>query len=113
MSCNDLVTLKQYNIPINILIMDNENLQMVSNWQDDFYNSRYSGSKLLNPNFVDLAKSCYIDSILCDDINSLDNILDIISKNTVKPMLFHFKVKSTKCLPFVAPNKALDDMILE
>jgi acetolactate synthase-1/2/3 large subunit len=113
MSCNDLVTLKQYNIPINILIMDNENLQMVSNWQDDFYNSRYSGSKLLNPNFVDLAKSCYIDSILCDDINYLDNILDIISKNTVKPMLFHFKVKSTKCLPFVAPNKALDDMILE
>jgi acetolactate synthase-1/2/3 large subunit len=113
MSCNDLITLKQYNIPINILIMDNENLQMVSNWQDDFYNSRYSGSKLLNPDFVALAKSCFIDSILCDDIESLDNILDIISNNKDKPLLVHFKVKSTKCLPFVPPNNGLEQMIIK
>jgi len=111
MTSSDLMTIKELGLPIKILIMDNENLQMVTNWQDEFYNSKYSGSKLENPDFVKFAESMGIKGIYCDSINNLNDIISEIIFSDY-PLLVHFKVKSEKCLPFVAPNKSLDDMIL-
>jgi len=110
MSCNDLITIVENKLPIKIFIMDNENLGMVSNWQDDFYNGNRAFSTLQNPNFVQLANSMGIASVKCDDINNIDSCLNEI--NNDYPLLIHFKVKQEKCLPFVAPGKALDDMII-
>jgi acetolactate synthase-1/2/3 large subunit len=92
--------------------MDNESLQMVQNWQNEFYNSRLSGSKIKNPDFVKLANSMGIDAIKCSSLDTLDETIDQII-NFNGPLLVHFTVKQTKCLPFVAPGKALDDMILK
>ena len=110
MSCNDLMTVVEYNLPIKIFVMDNENLGMVSNWQDDFYNGNRAFSTLQNPNFVKLANAMGIASIKCDNVEDIDSCLDEINANY--PLLIHFKVNQEKCLPFVAPGKALDDMHL-
>ena len=112
MSCQELQTINEHNINLKIIIMDNESLQMVQNWQDEFYNSRFSGSKIKNPDFVKLANSMGIDAIKCSSLDTLDDTIDQII-NFNGPLLVHFTVKQTKCLPFVAPGKALDDMILK
>jgi acetolactate synthase-1/2/3 large subunit len=111
MTCQDLMTISEYNIPIKILIMDNQNLQMVSNWQDDFYEKKRAGSKLKNPNFVKLANSMGISSLYCNHVDEIDDCLNEVIYSTY-PLLIHFQVKETKCLPFVAPGRALHDMIL-
>lgn len=110
MSCNDLMTIAEYNLPIKIFVMDNENLGMVSNWQDDFYDRNRAFSTLKNPDFCKLANAMGIQSIMCENEEDINNCLDLICCNY--PLLIHFKVKQEKCLPFVKPGKALDDMVL-
>jgi acetolactate synthase-1/2/3 large subunit len=110
MSCNDLMTIVEYNLPIKIFVMDNENLGMVTNWQNDFYNGNKAFSKLKNPDFCKLANSMGIQSIKCDNEEDINDCLEQIDSNY--PLLIHFKVEQQKCLPFVSPGKALDDMII-
>jgi len=111
MTSSDLMTLVEYNLPVKIIIMDNKKLQMVSYWQKKFYESRYTSTKLSNPNFVMFANSFGIEGIYCNDINQLDEIIDkiIMSKS---PLLVHIEIEDVDCLPFVPPNKALSQMIL-
>lgn len=110
MSCNDLMTIVEYNLPIKIFIMDNQNLGMVTNWQDQFYNKNRAYSSLKNPDFCKLGESMGIKSIKCENEEDIDNCLDEINSN--EPLIIHFKVSQDKCLPFVSPGKALDDMII-
>ena len=110
-SC-DLITVSKYNLPIKIIIMDNQNLQMVSNWQEEFYSSRFVNSKLINPDFVKLAESMGIKGIKCNNVNEIDNILDSMLEYK-KPILIHCLVESTKCLPFVPSSNPLNKIILK
>jgi len=112
MTCSDLITVSKYNLPIKIIIMDNKNLQMVSNWQEEFYSSRFVNSKLVNPDFVKLAESMGIKGIKCNNISELDNVLNYMLKYK-KPILIHCLVESTKCLPFVPSSNPLNKIILK
>jgi acetolactate synthase-1/2/3 large subunit len=110
MSCNDLMTIVEYNLPIKIFIMDNENLGMVTNWQDQFYNKNRAFSSLKNPDFCKLGESMGIKSIKCDNEQDIEKCLKEINSN--EPLIIHFKVSQDKCLPFVSPGNALDNMII-
>lgn len=112
MSCSDLATIKQYNIPIKIIIFDNNKLQMVHYWQKNFYNSNFVNSEVVNPDFVKLAKSYGIDSYYCENTSNLEYIFKKI-KDKNKASLIHVKIKDLDCLPFLPPNKSLNEMILE
>ena len=112
MSLNDLATLKQYNIPIIIIIFDNNKLQMVHYWQKQFYKERFVNSNIINPNFVELAQSYGIESYFCDKTEQLPNIFNIIKEST-NSLLIHVKIEDVDCLPFLPPNKSLNDMILK
>lgn len=112
MSLSDLKTIKRYNLPIKIALMNNSNLGMVDVWCDLFFNNRSIATKNPNnPDYVKLANSFGIKGIYCD--NSLD------LKNKIKefiefdgPILAEFKVKQEMCLPLVKPGSSLDDMVL-
>ena len=84
---------------------------MVHYWQQKFYNSRYSSSIIKNPDFVLFARSCGINAIKCDNVNLLDKTLDLLI-NYKGPLLVHMIINDADCLPFVAPNKSLNEMIL-
>ena len=111
MTSSDLMTLKEYNINVKIIIMDNSKLQMVHYWQTIFYNSNYASSIIKNPNFIKLAQSYDIDADYCDNINKLDYMIDKIINNN-SSFLAHFKVSDVDCLPFIPPKNSLDNMIL-
>ncbi len=53
----ELVTAVQYNIPVRVLILNNNFQGMVRQWQDLFYEGRYSGTPMVNPDFAKLAES--------------------------------------------------------
>jgi acetolactate synthase-1/2/3 large subunit len=112
MTSSDLMTIVQYNLPIKIIIMDNQELQMVTYWQEKFYNSHFSSSKFKNPDFVKFANSFGIEGIQCDNIIMLDYVINKIINHS-GPMLIHMIVNKTDCLPFVPPSKGLNEMILE
>ncbi|CAG8749417.1 10734_t:CDS:2, partial [Racocetra fulgida] len=47
----------QYNIGVKVLILNNDFQGMVKQWQDLFYEERYSQTEMVNPDFVKLAES--------------------------------------------------------
>ena len=61
---------------------------MVVQWQDLFYEERYSHSKQLNPAFTELAKACGAHSILCRTSAELDEKMnEFINYDNTKPIL--------------------------
>ncbi|HZZ65434.1 MAG TPA: biosynthetic-type acetolactate synthase large subunit [Candidatus Baltobacteraceae bacterium] len=58
MSLAELATLRRYDLPVKILLIDNRNLGMVRQWQELFYQGRYSATNLWdNPDFAAVARA--------------------------------------------------------
>ena len=113
MSLSDLKTIKRYNLPIKIALMNNSNLGMVDVWCDLFYNKRSIATKNPNnPDYTKLANSFGIKSIYCDNSLDLKNKIEEFI-NFDGPILAEFKVKQEMCLPLVKPGSSLDDMVLD
>jgi acetolactate synthase-1/2/3 large subunit len=107
----DLSTVKRYNLPLKMAIMNDERQQMVWIWQRLFFNGRYVSVDNVNPDFVALAKAHGIEAASCEKGEDLDDAVDKWLSHD-GPMLMEFKVVPDICLPMVAPGKALDEMML-
>ena len=57
MTMQELGTILQYNIAVKIIILNNNFLGMVRQWQDMFIDKRYASTELINPDFVMIAKA--------------------------------------------------------
>jgi acetolactate synthase-1/2/3 large subunit len=56
MTIQELGTIFQFQIPVKILVLNNEFLGMVRQWQQLFFEKRYSATEMTNPDFVAIAK---------------------------------------------------------
>ena len=110
---SDLKTIVEYNLPIKIFILNDNNQSMVRVWEELFFDKRYTATSCeKNPEYHLLANSYGIKSLYCHDSVNLSDMIHI-ALNYDGPILCHFKVETDKCLPLVAPGKGLDEMILE
>ncbi|TNE74521.1 biosynthetic-type acetolactate synthase large subunit [bacterium] len=62
MTIQELGTIFQFQIPVKILVLNNEFLGMVRQWQQLFFEKRYSATEMTNPDFVTIAKGYQIDA---------------------------------------------------
>jgi acetolactate synthase-1/2/3 large subunit len=63
MSFAELATLRRYGVPVKVLLLDNRNLGMVRQWQQIFFNERYSATSLDdNPDFCMIARAYEIEA---------------------------------------------------
>ena len=115
MTFTELKTVAEENIPIKILILDNEGQMMVEYWQKIFHDERYLAVKNTNnPHYTKLADSFGIKSIYCDAQEDLPAAIQrFLFEDNDKPVVMHARIESTPCLPLVAPGKPLQDMILD
>jgi acetolactate synthase-1/2/3 large subunit len=68
MNIQELATVAQFNLPVKILILNNSFLGMVRQWQELFYNARYSATCLSsNPDFVKIAEAFGVKGIRIED----------------------------------------------
>ena len=112
MSSNDLATIKEYNLPIKIIIMNDKKLKMVDMWQDIFYDKRKIGSSFnYEINFNKLADCYDIKNYICNNNNILNNLYNMISYDG--PVLFNCMIDKSICLPFLPNNTTLSNMILD
>lgn len=113
MNLQELATISQYNLPIKIIIINNKWQGMVRQWQQAFYEERYSHSRMEkgSPNFVELAKSFGILGLELEFRNDLNKVLDIFFDYD-GPCLLDCKVQQDEnCYPMVAPGKSNSQMI--
>ena len=111
MTMPELSTVMQERLPIKIAIINNGYLGMVRQWQDVFYNKRYVGTPLYNPDFVKIAEAYGIPGRA---VTSKDDVYEAIrqAQMTDGPFLLDFQVEEfTNVYPMVAPGKSNADMI--
>ena len=112
MTLSDLKTIKEYNLPVKIAIMNNSAQMMVTIWEKLFFEERYTATiNNNNPCYFSLAKSFGIESIRCENRNELETQINYFI-NYPGPILCEFKIERDICLPLVKPGCALDDMLL-
>merc|ERR1712032_139227 len=113
MCIQELGTIAQYQLPIRIMIINNHWQGMVRQWQETFYDERYSHSSMNEgqPNFPSLANSYGIKSVTIENQEQLDEEL-FNYKDYNGPILFDFTViENENCYPMVAPGKSNAQMI--
>jgi len=111
MNMQEMVTCVQEKWPVKILILDNNYLGMVRQWQEQFYSKNYSGVNLLNPDFVMLAKACGMDSCYVDNTEDLKKAIQTAHDHK-GPFLIHaYVMKEENVLPMVAPGTSLSETI--
>ncbi|AEG19436.1 acetolactate synthase large subunit [Methanobacterium paludis] len=113
MVCQDLATIKDYDIPIVICVLDNRYLGMVAQWQKLFYNNRISHTKLGNvPDFVKLAESFDIKGEKVEKPGELKESLKR-ALNSGEPTLLDIVIDPDEILPMVPPGRGLTEIVGE
>ena len=114
MNLQELGTISKYNLPIKIIIINNHWQGMVRQWQETFYEQRYSHSSMLEgePKFDVLANAYGIKSLYTERQSDIFNKLKetISCKETV--LLECNVLEKENCYPMVEPSKANTEMFL-
>ncbi|HHT9110725.1 MAG TPA: biosynthetic-type acetolactate synthase large subunit, partial [Candidatus Brocadiaceae bacterium] len=112
MNIQELSTVARLNIPVKIAILNNGCLGMVRQWQELFYNKRYSGINLNgNPDFVKLAEAYGAAGFL---VEKKDDVRPTIEKAfSIKgPVIMDFRVDPNEnVFPMVPAGQAIHRMI--
>jgi acetolactate synthase-1/2/3 large subunit len=114
MNMNEMATLVSYNLPILIVVMNNNALGMVRQWQTLFFDGRYSCTSLnRKTDYVLLAKAFGMDGSKISDMSKLDcAVKDALKYN--KPYLLEVVIDpDEKVLPMIPPNGTISDIILK
>lgn len=77
MTIQELGTILQTEINVKILILNNEFLGMVRQWQELFFEKRYSATEMLNPDFIKIAEGY---GIKANKVSKRENLNDAVSK---------------------------------
>ncbi|MHB8156127.1 MAG: biosynthetic-type acetolactate synthase large subunit [Desulfocucumaceae bacterium] len=111
MNIQELSTAVNYELPVNVAILNNGFLGMVRQWQELFYNRRYSYTELKNPDFVKVAEAYGASGIRVSKSAELKPALEEAIRNS-KPVFLDFVVeREENVFPIVPPGESLNNMI--
>ena len=112
MTLTELSTAKQFNIGVKIIVLNNEEQGMVTQWQNLFYEDRYSHTHQTNPDFVKLADAMGIQGDRCIAPADVEDKLKWLI-NTDGPALLEIVTdKKVPVLPMVPGGKALHEFLV-
>ena len=115
MTMQEIITAVQYKIPVKVAIINNGYLGMVRQWQELFYDRRYSEVDLsVQPDFVALAQACGAVGFRAEKPSQVREIIEESLKIQDRPVIMDFVVdREENVFPMVPAGKSYRDMILE
>ncbi len=111
MNIQELATVVQEKLPLKIAILNNGYLGMVRQWQQFFFEGRYSGTPLLGPDFARVAEAYGIPGLT---VRERSEVMPAIERAlaTDGPFLMDFRiVQEENVYPMVAPGSSIQQMI--
>jgi len=112
MNIQELATAVQYHLPVKIAIINNKYLGMVRQWQQLFYNGRYSSSYMGDcPDFVKLAEAFGAVGLRAKKVSEVDGVIDEALR-TDGPVVIDFQVdEEENCYPMIPAGAAHNEMV--
>ena len=112
MTIQELGTIMQEQIGVKMIVLDNRFLGMVRQWQELFFEERYSFTKMHNPDFVAIAKAYSIDGQLVTAREDLDAAIADMLKDD-KPYLLVVEVEQKGMVyPMVPAGTCVTNIIM-
>ena len=113
MNIQELGTIAQYKLNLKVIIINNHWQGMVRQWQESFYDERYSASNMSvgEPDFISLSKAFGIEGKV---ISERENLIPQLQKalENEGPVLVNVNVrKGENCYPMVPPGKSNAEMV--
>jgi acetolactate synthase-1/2/3 large subunit len=112
MNIQELITVVDNQLPVKIAILNNTFLGMVRQWQQLFYDRRYSSTPMTAPDFVKLAEAYGAVGLRA---TKPEEVVPVIQEalNTPRPVIMDFRVEPEECvMPMVPAGKAMHEMLL-
>lgn len=112
MTAQELSLLQELRLPVKVVILNNQSLGMVRQWQETFYEERYSQSLIpVQPDFLKLAAAYDVKGYRIEHPEEAEDIFKEALLSD-EPVLIDCRVKATENVyPMVAPGQGLSDMI--
>lgn len=113
MTIQELGMCSQWDAAVKIVLLDNEFLGMVRQWQQLFFDRRYSSVALKNPDFVKIAEGFGVAGRKIDKPEELEEAVAEMLRHP-GPYLLHVRVeKEENVFPMVPSGKGVDEIVLE
>ena len=113
MTCEELGVILQTKINVKILLLNNEFLGMVRQWQELFFERRYSSTEMINPDFQLLAQAYGIETKRIDQREDLVSSLEEMMNHDGSYLLEVRVCKENNVFPMVPAGAATSDIRLE
>lgn len=113
MSIQEFGTIMEQQVPVKIILLNNNYLGNVRQWQDMFFGKRKSFTKMLNPQYKSICEGYHIPYGLVVDRKDLKSAVDKMLSSD-GPYLLECAIKEEdNVLPMTPPGKSVDEMLLE
>ncbi|KAI9099944.1 acetolactate synthase [Phlyctochytrium arcticum] len=106
----EMMTARQHNIGVKVLILNNDFQGMVKQWQDLFYDKRYSGTQMRNPDFVKFAESMGCKGLRVRTMEDLPGVMQEFLETDEPVILDAVVTKHEHVYPMVPAGKGLHEV---
>ena len=113
MTIQELGTIYQNNTSVKIIILNNNFLGMVRQWQQLFFEKRYASTEMINPDFVAISKGYFIEASKVDKRKDLDSGIKKMLKHDGPYLLEVVIEKEENVFPMVPSGSSVADIRLE
>ena len=113
MTIQELGVIFQHNVPVKIVVLNNDHLGMVRQWQELFFDKRYASTVMVNPDFVKIAEGYHIQAKRVSERKDLKATVQemMASKN---PYFLEVKVeKEANVFPMIPSGASVSDVRLK
>ena len=112
MTLTELSTAHQFNIGVKIILLNNEEQGMVTQWQSLFYEDRFAHTHQKNPDFVKLAEAMGVQAQRCLSPGEVEDKLRWLIESDGPALLEVITDKKVPVLPMVPGGKALHEFLV-
>ena len=113
MSIQEFGTIMEQQAPVKIILLNNNYLGNVRQWQEMFFNHRYSFTPMLNPDYEKIASAYNIPSETVVERADLEKAIDKMIHTDGPYLLQVAVIEEGEVLPMCCPGNDVDDMLLE
>ena len=112
MTIQELGTIFQTKVPVKIVVLNNEFLGMVRQWQELFFDNRYASTEMINPNFIAIAEGYYIKANKVTQREELDAAVAEMMASEEAYFLEVMVEKENNVFPMIPTGASVSEMRL-
>jgi acetolactate synthase-1/2/3 large subunit len=113
MTIQELGTILQTNVAVKVIILNNEFLGMVRQWQQMFFDKRYSQTEMLNPDFIKIASGYGLEAQRVTQRDELESAIDEMLNSEAGYVLEVRVEKEDNVFPMIPTGASVSDIRLE